>query len=77
MRLTEQGEVIAAKYGIESLGRRNLEVLVSANLMVSEHTELTREVPTNYLELMAKLSNHAFNAYREKRYDQITCTLAQ
>lgn len=69
IRLTEQGEVIAAKYGIESLGRRNLEVLVSANLMVSEHTELTREVPTKYLELMAKLSDHAFNAYRDLVYN--------
>lgn len=69
IRLTEQGEVIAAKYGIESLGRRNLEVLVSANLMVSEHTELTREVPATYLELMAKLSNHAFNAYRDLVYN--------
>lgn len=69
IRLTEQGEVIAAKYGIESLGRRNLEVLVSANLMVSEHTELTREVPSKYLELMAKLSNHAFNAYRDLVYN--------
>ncbi|WP_341714870.1 phosphoenolpyruvate carboxylase [Limnobacter sp.] len=69
IRLTEQGEVIAAKYGIESLGRRNLEVLVSANLMVSEHTELTREVPSKYLELMATLSNHAFNAYRDLVYN--------
>ena len=69
IRLTEQGEVIAAKYGIESLGRRNLEVLVSANLMVSEHTELTREVPVKYLELMAKLSEHAFNAYRDLVYN--------
>lgn len=69
IRLTEQGEVIAAKYGIESLGRRNLEVLVSANLMVSEHTELTREVPAKYLELMAKLSDHAFNAYRDLVYN--------
>ncbi|MEQ9106107.1 MAG: phosphoenolpyruvate carboxylase [Limnobacter sp.] len=69
IRLTEQGEVIAAKYGIESLGRRNLEVLVSANLMVSEHTELTREVPARFLELMAKLSDHAFNAYRDLVYN--------
>lgn len=69
IRLTEQGEVIAAKYGIESLGRRNLEVLLSANLMVSEHTELTREVPAKYLELMAKLSEHAFNAYRDLVYN--------
>jgi phosphoenolpyruvate carboxylase len=69
IRLTEQGEVIAAKYGIESLGRRNLEVLVSANLMVSEHTELTREVPAKYLDLMAKLSNHAFKAYRDLVYN--------
>ena len=69
IRLTEQGEVIAAKYGIESLGRRNLEVLVSANLMVSEHTELTREVPAKYLELMATLSEHAFKEYRDLVYN--------
>ncbi|MAG79755.1 MULTISPECIES: phosphoenolpyruvate carboxylase [unclassified Limnobacter] len=69
IRLTEQGEVIAAKYGIESLSRRNLEVLVSANLMVSEHTELTREVPAKYLELMAKLSEHAFKEYRDLVYN--------
>jgi phosphoenolpyruvate carboxylase len=69
IRLTEQGEVIAAKYGIESLGRRNLEVLVSANLMVSEHTELTRNVPSHYLDLMAKLSDLAFQAYRELVYN--------
>ncbi len=69
IRLTEQGEVIAAKYGIESLGRRNLEVLVSANLMVSEHTELTRDVPGHYLDLMAKLSDLAFKAYRELVYN--------
>ncbi|MCZ8016331.1 MAG: phosphoenolpyruvate carboxylase [Limnobacter sp.] len=69
IRLTEQGEVIAAKYGIESLGRRNLEVLVSANLMVSEHTELTRDVPGHYLDLMAKLSDLAFSAYRELVYN--------
>ena len=69
IRLTEQGEVIAAKYGIESLGRRNLEVLVSANLMVSEHKELTREVPAHYLDLMAKLSDLAFQAYRELVYN--------
>jgi len=69
IRLTEQGEVIAAKYGIESLGRRNLEVLVSANLMVSEHTELTRDVPGHYLDLMAQLSDLAFSAYRELVYN--------
>lgn len=33
------------------------------------HTELTREVPAKYLDLMAKLSNHAFEAYRDLVYN--------
>lgn len=68
IRLTEQGEVISAKYGSEMLGRRNLEVLVSANLMASEHKDLTTAVPERYLELMSELSAKAFSAYRDLVY---------
>ncbi|MDH4394778.1 MAG: phosphoenolpyruvate carboxylase [Limnobacter sp.] len=68
IRLTEQGEVISAKYGSEMLGRRNLEVLVSANLMASEHKDLTTAVPDRYLEIMAELSATAFKAYRDLVY---------
>lgn len=68
IRLTEQGEVISAKYGSEMLGRRNLEVLVSANLMASEHKDLTTAVPQRYLEIMSELSAKAFAAYRELVY---------
>lgn len=68
IRLTEQGEVISAKYGSEMLGRRNLEVLVSANLMASEHKDLTTAVPERYLEIMSELSAKAFAAYRELVY---------
>lgn len=68
IRLTEQGEVISAKYGSEMLGRRNLEVLVSANLMASEHKDLTTAVPDRYLEIMSELSAKAFAAYRDLVY---------
>ncbi|MFN4328815.1 MAG: phosphoenolpyruvate carboxylase [Limnobacter sp.] len=69
IRLTEQGEVIAAKYGINSLGRRNLEVLVSANLMISEHRSLNTPLPAKYLQLMGYLSDLAFETYRKLVYD--------
>ncbi|WP_041631400.1 phosphoenolpyruvate carboxylase [Corynebacterium terpenotabidum] len=35
VRITEQGEIISAKYGVRSVARRNLEALVSATLEAS------------------------------------------
>jgi phosphoenolpyruvate carboxylase len=35
VRITEQGEIISAKYGVPSVARRNLEALVSATLEAS------------------------------------------
>lgn len=68
IRLTEQGEVISAKYGHESLGRRNLEVLLCANLMASEHHGLIQPVSEVRLDLMNQLSDQAFEAYRNLVY---------
>ncbi|MCB1890530.1 MAG: phosphoenolpyruvate carboxylase [Rhodocyclaceae bacterium] len=69
IRLTEQGEVIAAKYANAEVGRRNLEVLVSATL---EATLLSREAPGpthEDLQAMDELSADAFAAYRALVYE--------
>nr|WP_211167261.1 phosphoenolpyruvate carboxylase [Aromatoleum evansii] len=69
IRLTEQGEVIGAKYGNPEVGRRNLEVLVAATL---EATLLAGKEPApraEFLEAMDELSDSAFRAYRGLVYE--------
>jgi phosphoenolpyruvate carboxylase len=69
IRITEQGEVIAAKYMNPELGRRNLETLVAATL---EATLLHQGEPAprrDYLDAMDALSEHAFKAYRGLVYE--------
>jgi phosphoenolpyruvate carboxylase len=69
IRITEQGEVIAAKYMNPELGRRNLETLVAATL---EATLLHAGDPApreDYLDAMDALSAHAFKAYRGLVYE--------
>jgi phosphoenolpyruvate carboxylase len=69
IRVTEQGEVIAAKYMNPELGRRNLETLVAATL---EATLLHGGDPaprSDWLDAMDVLSAHAFCAYRGLVYE--------
>ena len=68
IRLTEQGEVIAAKYSNADVGRRNLEVLAAATL---EATLLPAEgaLRAEYTEAMEELSSHAYLAYRRLVYE--------
>jgi phosphoenolpyruvate carboxylase len=63
IRLTEQGEVIGAKYSNPEIGRRNLETLVAATI---EATMLhgTRSAPREFLDAAAELSAASFEAYR-------------
>jgi phosphoenolpyruvate carboxylase len=68
LRLTEQGEVIAAKYGQPEVGRRNLEVLVAATLSASLLPP-NQGVPAEYLEVMEALSSTAFASYRKLVYE--------
>jgi phosphoenolpyruvate carboxylase len=68
IRLTEQGEVISAKYSNPDLGRRNLELLVAATLEASllrEHRAAPKPI---YLSAMEELSALAFDAYRDLVY---------
>lgn len=68
IRLTEQGEVINAKYANPEIGRRNLETLLAATL---EATLLTpREEPApEFLEAAAELSARSMAAYRALVYE--------
>ncbi|WP_119422028.1 phosphoenolpyruvate carboxylase [Desertibaculum subflavum] len=69
IRITEQGEVIGAKYSNANVGRRNLEALAAATL---EATLLEPDQPapsTEYLSVMEELSGAAFRAYRSLVYE--------
>jgi len=69
IRLTEQGEVIAAKYGNPEVGRRNLEVLVAATLEASLLAERAAAPRAEFLDTMQCLSDAAFHAYRGLVYE--------
>jgi len=70
IRITEQGEVIASKYGNPEVGRRNLEILVAATLEATlldnenQHTSAEAFYP-----VMDELSDLAFHAYRGLVYE--------
>jgi phosphoenolpyruvate carboxylase len=68
IRLTEQGEVINAKYANPEIGRRNLETLMAATL---EATLLTprQPPPTEFMETAAALSVSSMAAYRKLVYE--------
>ena len=69
IRVTEQGEVIAAKYGNSDIGRRNLETLVAATLEATLLPERGDAPRAAFLEAMDELSARAFRAYRRLVYE--------
>ena len=69
IRLTEQGEVITAKYANPEVGRRNLEVLAAATLEASLLAKSEAAPKPEFLACMDALSNHAFAAYRNLVYE--------
>ena len=69
IRITEQGEVIAAKYSNAEVGRRNLEILAAATI---EATLLQKDqAPPRdaWLQAMDALSAQAYRAYRGLVYE--------
>jgi len=69
IRVTEQGEVIAAKYSNPEVGRRNLEIMAAATLeatLLHPEQEAPRE---EFFAVMDELSAHAYRAYRGLVYE--------
>jgi phosphoenolpyruvate carboxylase len=69
IRLTEQGEVIAAKYGNPEVGKRNLEVLVSATLVATAEPTISEPIAASFPEIFGELSDAAYVAYRNLVYE--------
>ena len=69
IRITEQGEVIAAKYGSRDTAMTNLEAMASATLLASlEPQRLSNAENTDFQAAMAQMSDTAFHAYRDLVY---------
>jgi len=68
IRVTEQGEVIAAKYSNPELGRRNLEALAAATMEATLLQAGDLEPNPAYFEAMEELSQHAYSVYRDLVY---------
>lgn len=69
IRLTEQGEVITAKYANPEVGRRNLEVLAAATMEATMLAHPNTEPAPEFLEAMDELSAEALSAYRNLVYE--------
>ncbi len=69
IRITEQGEVIAAKYGTRESAITNLEAMTSATLLASlEPDQLPAADAARFAGAMDRLSDTAFHAYRALVY---------
>ena len=68
LRITEQGEVIAAKYSDTELGRRNFETLISAAMLSNFSAGEHRDKP-EWWEAMHTISTRACEAYRHLVYE--------
>jgi phosphoenolpyruvate carboxylase len=70
IRITEQGEVIAAKYGTAESAATNLEAIAAATLLASlEPPSLPGRDKARFEDAMAELSQSAFGFYRSLVYE--------
>jgi phosphoenolpyruvate carboxylase len=71
IRITEQGEVIAAKYATPDVAASNLEAMASATVLASlEKDELSASDASRFASAMDQLSSVAFKSYRSLVYDE-------
>ena len=69
IRITEQGEVIAAKYGTPQNAAANLETIASATVLASlAPPDPARGEQPRFLEAMQTISAQAFASYRDLVY---------
>jgi phosphoenolpyruvate carboxylase len=70
IRITEQGEIIAAKYGTPDSAATNLESITAATLLASlESPSLSEHSRQRFAAAMDSLSSSAFRAYRSLVYE--------
>ena len=69
LRLTEQGEVIAARYADASLARRSLEALVAATVEASLPRTADEDPPEEFVRAMHELSALSLAHYRSLVYE--------
>jgi phosphoenolpyruvate carboxylase len=68
IRITEQGEVVASKYGDPEIGRRSLETIIVATLL-AELTHETDDADGEAAVLLSMMSEGAYKSYRALVYD--------
>lgn len=70
IRITEQGEVIAAKFGTPDVAAANLEAMTAATLLATlEPQKLSDQDAARFAAAMDQLSGAAFAAYRGLVYE--------
>jgi phosphoenolpyruvate carboxylase len=69
IRLTEQGEMVAAKFGQPASARRNLETVVSATIAASLEHDAPLGIGDRFGEVMAMLSERSMTTYRTLVHD--------
>ena len=70
IRITEQGEIIAAKYGTRESAATSLEAIAAATLLASlESASLSGDSGRRFAAAMENLSAEAFRAYRALVYE--------
>lgn len=68
IRITEQGEVVASKYGDPEIGRRSLETIIVAALL-SELNHETDAADGEAAVLLSNMSEVSYKTYRSLVYD--------
>ncbi len=69
LKVTEQGETIAFKYGIPGLARRNLEAALSATLLTAFADQVVPAAPDDAREVIEDASAAAYAAFRRIVWD--------
>ncbi len=69
LRITEQGEMVAAKFSQPASARRNLETLVAATIGASLQPRTATAIDARFEVTAERLSDSAMRAYRTLVYD--------